>query len=261
MSAMRLFGNKWYVFGAAALIGAALFMQSSSDAIAQSLQKRLVSIRKPLVNLDRRVLDAHFRFMQDVSMGGINTVETDEFVEWAFYPVVEKLAGVETVILQVYYYSNDGHTPRIPHTPEVCYRQHGNEVAIMGNTSLRVPMPDGTEQEIPVKYLKIRQDFQGRQQDGCVMYTFCVNGEFLHDRELARIKMAMPWNRAIYFAKIECLASVPRDGDFEKAVEAARCMLTDAIPEIVAGHLPKDADLKAAVAATSIGGAESEADR
>jgi hypothetical protein len=116
-------------------------------------------------------------------------------------------------------------------------------------------MGDGAALAIPAKYLKLTQNKRGKPIDFCVMYTFCVNGEFLSDREFARFKMALPWNRAVYFAKIEVAASVPRKGDFQKALEAARRMMMDAIPEVVERHLPTAADVSRAASGEAGGGA------
>lgn len=247
-------GNKWFIAGAVVLALAGVFMQDAAKATSRVLRKRSVSIRKHLRDLDAGVLSG-FRFVEDMNRGADVVAETDEFVGWRLSPEVEHLSGVETIYLQVYYYSTEGRTPIIPHTPEVCYRQIGEHVSSIKATTIDVDMGAGATLEVPAKCLKLTQRSMGKSRDCCVLYTFCVNGEFLSDRELARLKMAMPWNRAVYFMKIEILASVPSDDDFQVAFEAARSVLAGVIPEIVANHLPNAADIKAAAAASVSDGA------
>ncbi len=247
-------GNKWFIAGAVVLALAAVFMQDAADATSRALRKRSVPIRKHLRDLDIGVLSG-FRFMEDMNRGADVVAETDEFVGWRFCPVAKHLSGVEAVYLQVYYYSTEGRTPIIPHTPEVCHRQIGDYVSSINATTIDVDMGGGTSLGVPAKCLKLTQKSMGKPRDCCVVYTFCVNGEFVSDRELARLKMAMPWNRAVYFMKIEIMALVPSDGDFQLAFEAARSIVAEVIPEIVANHLPNSADIKAAAAASVSDGA------
>lgn len=247
MTKQSHFGNKWFIGGAFVLALAAIFMQNAAEATSRALRKRSVPIRKHLRDLDLGAL-GDFRFLEDMNPETDLVAGTDEFIEWRFRPTARHISGVETIYLQAYYYSTEGRPPIIPHTPEVCYRLLGNHVSSIDATTLDVKIGDGLSVSIPAKYLKLTQNPMNDPRDCCVLYTFCVNGEFLGDRELARLKIAMPWNRAVYFAKIETVASVPNNGDFQVAFEAARSILIGAIPEIVANHLPNSADIETAAA-------------
>lgn len=239
------FGNGWFIAGAFLLATAAVFMQDAADATSRALLKRSVPIRKHLRDLDVGALRG-FRFVEDINAGLDLVAETDEFVEWRFIPNAKELSRVDTIYLQAYYYSTDGRPPAIPHTPEVCYRQLGHHVSSIQATMIDVELEDGSNLAVPAKYMKLTQKSMGQSRDCCVLYTFCVNGEFLSDREPARLKIAMPWNRAVYFVKIETIASVPRDGDFQAAFEAARSIVAQAIPEMIAKHLPNAEDIRSA---------------
>ncbi|MCG8405403.1 MAG: hypothetical protein MI923_09415 [Phycisphaerales bacterium] len=243
----RSFGNKWFIGGAVVLALAAVFMQSAAEATSRALRKRSIPIRRHLRDLDIGAL-SDFRFIEDMNAGTDVVAGTEEFIEWRFSPTVKQFAGVETISLQAYYYSTEGRPPIIPHTPEVCYRLLGDHVSSINATTIDVDLGDGSGFGVPAKSLRLTQNPKNEPRDCCVLYTFCVNGEFLGDRELARLKIAMPWNRAVYFVKIETVASVPSNGDFQMAFEAARNILAGAIPEMVAKHLPKSADIEAAAA-------------
>ena len=83
-------------------------------------------------------------------------------------------------------------------------------------------------------------------RDFCVAYLFCVNGAFYDDREKARLHLAMPWTRVVYFSKIECAVKIPGPDRLDEALEACRRMLARVIPVLLKEHFPTPQDIERA---------------
>lgn len=243
-----------FVTGAVILILMALGMRTADRAAGAWLAKRPVPIRKTLRKMDPNKITG-FRFVEDRGNGQARFVETDEYLEWRFVPT-ERFKGTQVAYLGVYFYTGSGKGLQIPHTPEVCYRQSGNQVTDMG--TLEIPTPDLAPEitSITAKYVRMSHPTDPANKDICVAYVFCVNGRFFESREKARIHLGMPWNRAVYLAKIDCTVRVPGPHRLDAALGACKLMLSQAIPELVREHFPRDADIETALGKTA---AESDA--
>lgn len=244
MSLTQVKAGRRFFLGAASLAILAGFKQPLAQSAATALQKRPVPIRRSLALFDRAALDG-FSFSVDEGIRTRNDVGTKEFIEWRLKPESREIRQAREAILQMYYYTERGTTPVVPHTPELCARQQGDQVIDMGELS--IPAPTGMEgSEIPTKFVRMIQTTQKGQIDLLTVYTFCVNGEFVSDREWARFKMAMPWRRALYFVKVQCVVLIPSPDDVDVAELAAKQLMSAAIMELIVHHLPKEADLRGA---------------
>ena len=135
----------------------------------------------------------------------------------------------------------------IPHTPDVCYRQSGNQVTGIGTLDVSLSGAGRGVETIQAKYVRFSHPTDPQNKDICVAYLFCVNGVFHRDRDRARLHLALPWKRAIYLAKIECTSSVPAPHRLQEAIDTCSRMLGQAITELAATHFPTQADLDAAL--------------
>lgn len=238
-----------FVTGAVILMLMVVGMRAAARTAGAWLEKRPVPIRKPLRQMDRNRITG-FRFVEDRGFGQAKFVETDEYLEWRLVPT-ERFKETQIAYLGVYFYTGSGKGLQIPHTPEVCYRQSGNQVTDMGK--LEIPTPDLAPEikSITATYVRMSHPTEVANKDICVAYVFCVNGKFFESREKARIQVGLPWNRAVYLAKIDCTVRVPAPHRLDAAIGACRLMLSQAIPELVREHFPRAVDIDAALAETA----------
>ena len=238
-----------FITGAAILILMGLGMRTADKAAGDWLAKRPVPIRKALRQMDPKKITG-FRFEEDRGLGDADFVQTDEYLEWRFTPT-KRFKGTQVAYLGVYFYTGSGKGLQVPHTPEVCYRQSGNQVTDMG--TLEIPTPNLAPQitSITAKYVRMSQPTDAANRDICVAYVFCVNGRFFASREKARIHLGMPWNRAVYLAKIDCTVRVPGPNRLDAALNACKLMLSQAIPELLREHFPRETDIEAALGKTA----------
>lgn len=232
-----------FVLCAVILVLMAIGMRPAAEAAERWLAKRPVPIRWPLREFDDRKLTG-FRFVEDIGEGSAEAVETEEYIEWRLEPTSSALLDTDVAYLSVYYYtqSEDESTLLIPHTPEVCYRQSGNQVTELG--SMLVPVP-GVD-PINAKYVRMSHPTEVENKDICAAYVFCVNGRFHDDREKARADLALPWNRAVWFSKIECVTRVPGPHRLNEALEALKQLLGATVLELVQTHFPTQSDVNRA---------------
>lgn len=234
-----------FVTGAVLLILMVLGMRATASAAGAWLEKRPVPIRKPLRQMDRNKITG-FRFVEDRGFGQAKFVETNEYLEWRLVPT-ERFTNTQVAYLGVYFYTGRGKGLQIPHTPEVCYRQSGNQVTDMGTLEIPTPGLAPEINSVTGTYVRMSHPTEVANKDICVAYVFCVNGEFFASRAKARIHVGMPWNRAIYLAKIDCTVRVPAPHRLDAALGACKLMLSQAIPELVHEHFPRPADIEAAL--------------
>lgn len=215
----------------------AITVEPFAVSVGAQIAKVAVPVRKPIRQLDMDVLTG-FRFVELVDPELKVSAESHEFFEGRFIPTDADIRDSAVAYLLVHYYTSDGSPPKVPHTPEICYGQAGNQVTEMGSTSIPLDLPGSGAVDVAAKYVRMTNPNEPDNKDICVMYVFCVNGEFLDDREKARLILALPWNRAEYFAKIECVTNVPGPDRLDDAIKANARMLSHVIPELLDKHFP-----------------------
>ncbi|MAE63408.1 MAG: hypothetical protein CMJ18_03980 [Phycisphaeraceae bacterium] len=231
--------NRKFLICAVVLVAMAIGKEPASEAMAAWLKKRPVDVRKPLAQFDRTCLEG-FDFTDDQSEGKAEGLETLEYIYWEFQPGIPDFSFKPAMYLNINYYTV---TPQrvnlnIPHTPEVCFRQGGNRITEMGAIEIPtdgIPTLDGS---LEAKYLRMTHPTNVTQKDIVVAYLLYANGRFFDDREKARVILGLPWNRDVYFTKIEVMTTVPAPNRLDDALEACRRMLEGAIAELLDKHLP-----------------------
>ena len=240
-SKSRSFWSPLFVVSAAALVAAAVGFRPALAALMRYYTKEPIALRRSLDEFDGSGLRS-FRPAPPVS--GYEMAEGDVETEDVLDRVFELRAssGLDRThpyaALFVTYYSDPRDT--IPHTPEVCYRQGGAVVWSIETVSLEVPGIGGETAEIDAKVLEIEQE--GRQI--ALVYVFCSNGRFYHDRERVRMAIALPGDKYTYFSKIEAVTLCPPETTFAVGVERCKRLLSEALPVLLEEHYPRGEDLK-----------------
>lgn len=221
------------------VVAAAVGLRSGVAALAEHYTKQTIAVRRPLADFPVFRLTA-FKPMADISSDVIPLQEDLGTEEYARFVVQEKDAqgGAGAVQLFVTYYSDP--RDRVPHTPEVCYRQSGAVVRSQKLVTLDTPELAPETPQIQVRQIV----FQKKPLDMIVLYVFCANGEFLHDRQQVRWKSAMPGDKYIYFSKIEAIAAQMPNEDLSAPIERCKLLLRQALPVLAQEHFPEHEILK-----------------
>lgn len=135
-------------------------------------------------------------------------------------------------ILFVTYYSNEN--DRVPHTPEVCYRQISGVVRSVGTVDFELNAAAAGEQRITARTVVVEQP----GVNAAIAYVFCANGKFCTDRNMVRLTLGWPGDKHVYFSKIEAIAASDPSGDPAIAFERCRRLLSEAVATLVDEHFP-----------------------
>lgn len=221
----------------ALLILMAAGLPKAARRLSEATRKQAVPIRRRLELLDVSKL-SRFRRVPDHVVAQKADVETDEKLELALNPVSTSPINVGGMELLVHYYTQNGRAPVIAHTPEICYRQSGFTVEASGNLKLAVRDESGATTSLPARWIHVAKIVRHKPFHQFVIYVLYVNGKFFGDREMARIEMAKPWNRRVYYAKIECAASFKLERGMDDAMKFSQTLLVESVRELVASHFP-----------------------
>lgn len=220
------------------LIGAAIGLRPGMASLAERYRKKSIDPRRPFDHFDVSRLPS---FQE--SPGPLPVNISADMVDTEDYLLIglkdEGRTGPEMqAFLFVTYYSDP--KDKVPHTPEVCYRQGGSVVENMTTITLDTPELAPEHPRIQARSLQLRH-ITGRS---AIVYTFCVNGEFRYDREQVRWAIAKPGDPYIYFSKIEAVAQYRQGTDPAIATEWAKKLLREALPILVSEHYPDTAVVK-----------------
>lgn len=224
-----------FIFSAAVLCIAAVGLRPGVKALSEHYVKESIEIRKPLSKFDISRLPS----FNDTYIGSevlVDDIETDEYIFLRF-SVAEVPQGLKNVVLFVTYYSDP--RSRVPHTPDVCYRQAGAVVKEMKNITIDIP----ELAQCPKVKARLLL-FQRRTYNQVVIFCFYADGQFKHSREQVRWMMSKPGNRYVYFSKIETVTSYPIDGSPAPAIDLCKKLFAEAVPILVSEHFPTKEQIK-----------------
>ena len=139
--------------------------------------------------------------------------------------------------LFVTYYSDP--EDKVPHTPEVCYRQVGTVIRDSRTVTVDTPALLPEHGNITARSLRAEQ----KSTNGVIVYCFCANGEFYFDRNQVRWAISWPGDRYVYFSKIEAAAPYDAGEDPGPALQRAKTLLGEALSVLLSEHYPRTADL------------------
>ena len=227
--------SRQFLLSAAVLAVAAIGLRPAVKALAEHYRKEPINIRKPLKEFDISRLPS-FKSGWGTSSIPPDDIETDEYAIIRF--TREDISKEpKEVVLFVTYYSDPA--SKVPHTPDVCYRQGGATVRGMKNIAIDIP---GLPQYRKVKVRLLL--FQQQTYNQAVIFSFYVDGEFKHNREQVRWMIGKPGNRYVYFSKIETVANYPLDGNPGPAIDLCKKLFCEAASVLVSEHFPTKEQLK-----------------
>ncbi|MEW6252206.1 MAG: hypothetical protein AB1716_16325, partial [Planctomycetota bacterium] len=157
------------------LVAGGLGLRPAAARLAQRYAKQPIALRKSLAEFDISGLRSFQPASPRNALPGPNQdMGTAEHTWVAFErrpPVVSEAVG-----LLVTYYSDP--RDKVPHTPEVCYRQGGTIVNGVSDSVVEIPGWPPAAGGVPVRAV----DLQQPAKRGISVYVFCANGQFCRDR-------------------------------------------------------------------------------
>jgi len=220
------------------IVAASLGLRPAMHALAERYRKERIPLRRPLAQFDPASLRS-FREMTQAPPQHFSwkDVGTDEF----FYGDLEETGTSgrpQWAGLLVTYYSDP--EDKVPHTPEVCYRQGGVVVTDVTTTTVETPELGPDCPSIQARTMHLDQG----DRIGVLAYVFVANGEFLYDRDQVRWIISRPGDRYVYFSKVEAVADYSRGGDPAPAYERCKRLLSEVLPILVRDYFPRKSDLE-----------------
>ncbi len=219
--------------------GAALGLRRGMIAVSHSLQKQPISLRRPLTLLK---LGPESSF-QPAERPTLPRPEQDAEVGTAdlyWREFAQRGAGGgrgKHVGLLITYYSEA--ESKVPHSPDVCYRQVGVTVSGLYEAPIEVPEL-GAASPVRARVLHLEKG----PWRAVLLFVFCANGEFFNDRQAVRWRIAWPGDRYVYFSKVEAMSSYRSDEDRPAALEACKALLRDALTALAREHYPETSTLR-----------------
>lgn len=222
------------MFAACALLlaASAIGLRPAIRSLAESYTKQSIALRSSLSQFDPAALKS-FRQVSNPRRPNLSTADigTEEIL---WLDLAEKRSDGEPIRIALFvtYYSDP--RDKVPHTPEVCYRQSG--AAVNNIRTIKLDVPGLGEGATPVEARALDLDQAGGE--GVLVYLFCANGEFRHDRDQVRWLIGRPGDPYVFFSKIEVVATCQSDADKARALAACKQLLAEALPVLVNKHFP-----------------------
>lgn len=220
-----------FVASAVLLCAAGAGIRPAATAVAARLDKLPITPRRALKELDIAALPSFRPGTWEFLAEGLDQVGTADVISVALEDWTPG-ADRQSAGLFITYYA-DPHT-KVPHTPDVCYRQSG--AIVHGQRTIHVDVPDlgQSGERIAVNVLRVDSS-RGKL---LLLYLFCSNGRFCTDRQAVRLLLNWPGERFAYFSKIEIFALCGSDAEEPRALETSMRLLREALPVLLREHFP-----------------------
>ena len=242
-SARRSLFSPVFILSVLVLLAAAFGLDPAVDVLIDYYSKEAIGLRKSLDDFDVTAMPSFRLVPRRAGFAPVADGEdlgTDDWLNLVFeekngqQPPDEK----SNVLLFVTYYSDP--RDQVAHTPEICYRQAGASVEGITTISVETPGLAPETCEVPARRLEIEQN--GHKL--ILVYFFCCNGKFYHDREQLRVAIGWPGDKYIYFSKVEAVTHWPPGVSRTEAMERCQRILGEALPILVNEHFPRNEDLR-----------------
>ncbi len=216
--------------------GAAAGLTATARKLGVWFQKHPLPLKRPLSELDKEAL-APYRFLRSqlIKAEMLDSLGTKEYIQWLLEdPGVPANDPRRVMVLFVTYYT--GMRDPVPHVPEVCYLGGGFKRQASRAEMVRI---EELHADIALRATTFLRSGMASRQETTVIYTFNSNGSFTPDRERVRVWMSNPFEKYGYYSKVEVTcAGGDRGAGPEKAIEAAKKLLQEALPLLVRDHWP-----------------------
>ncbi len=220
-----------FVLSAVILAAAALGLRPGMAVLGKYYAKESIGTKRSLRKFDAANLAGFQKEWKLHTEETKDDIETEEYVIVALdrkYPS----GGPKSAYLFVTYYNDP--RDKVPHTPDVCYRQAG--AIVKRKTTVHLDIPGISSQQAPIEATLVV--LNTGPIDRIVIFFFVVEGKFRSSREQVRWVLGMPGNKYCYFAKIEASAIYPKDGDPTKAIDISKKLLAESMPILMDEYLP-----------------------
>ena len=202
------------------------------NAVAGRYSKERIALRRPLTAFNISGLKSfETKALPDHFPSPTEDTGTQDAMLLALRGVTPDIKDHPLSLLVTYYSDPED---KVPHTPDVCYRQGGTIVHSITTTEVDVAGLEAGQSPITACVLDIEQP----HARGIVLYVFCANGEFYHDREQLRWRIGRPGDRYIYFSKIEVNAPYVTEAEKQRALIGCKKLLGESLTLLVNDHFP-----------------------
>ena len=232
-----IFSSK-FLFSAIILCIAATGLRPCLGYLANYYSKETIAINRPLKEFDISRLPSYREGWIRINTLITDDIETDEYLLTKFQREDTSKIPSE-IILFVTYYSDPA--SKVPHTPDVCYRQAGTIVEKMENIEIDVPNLPSGDKQVKARLLMLKRP-SGNQ--GVVIYSFCVEGLLRCTREQTRLVLGMPGNKYTYFSKVEVVSFLLPDVDPGATIAECKRLYAEAMVLLLSEHFPTREQLK-----------------
>jgi hypothetical protein len=227
-----------FVVGVVVLVVAGIGIRPGMARLEKMNRKETISMARSFDDFDTSSLPS-FAFLPEAlpPIVGAGEIGTEDYKCLAFQ---HREKNTPPSFLVMTYYSNP--QERVPHAPEVCYRQAGTVVNSMNTIRLDTPGLGPEHQEIDARLIQFEQG----SWKLFMLYVFVANGEYRYDREQVRMVLGRPGKRHLYMSKVEAVIAYQgkdEEVDTEGMVEVTKQLMREVLPVLKAEHFPADADL------------------
>ena len=229
---LRALFTPTFVVCAAILVIAIVGLYPTMSWVGQQFRKEGIPIRQALSAFD---IGALLSFQPASAAHYLECPEGDaETTELLWLPLEHwpRHTTGAPLVLFVTYYSDPA--SKVPHTPDVCYRQAGSVIDGLERAELDVSTLGAEHTPVTVRIM----DFTQPHTYGVLMYVFCANGEFCATRNRVRWILGMPSQRRVYFSKIEVVAYYHEREQRPVALESCKQVMREALPVLIRDHFP-----------------------
>lgn len=217
------------------LAGGAARLQYAKSHGELQLIKKALPIRKPLTDMDLKVLAPWTGTGARMRPDTAEELGTSEYALWNLQKPGEKGVAAATVLFLTYY---TGVQDQVPHVPEECHQVAGSDLETeVELTDVELGGQKGSVRKLT--FLPTPKEMQdgdvGRKY---VYYLIGVNGELLASRNTVRIRMADPRDSHLYYSKVELTFHSDAPIEDSRLDRVAIDLLDRTVTELFKSHWP-----------------------
>jgi len=218
------------------VIIAGIGIRPITSALSDYYEKKSIDPRRPLQEFDASKLPSFQNGWRFSEKEVVREVGTDKFVS-TYLTRNNLYKKPNSAYLFVTYYNDP--KDKVPHSPDVCYRQGGAVLKKMTTIKIDTPWlaPDYPQTEVNLIV------FQTQNIDQLILYCFCVEGKLRRKRDSVRWILGKPGNRYSYFSKIE-VVSIYTEENSEEAIELCKTLFRESLQTLIEEYFPRKEDLK-----------------
>jgi len=223
--------NLTLLLSASVLIFTATMLRSSIGKLSAYFTKQTVSTRKPLnVFYDSLAsIEKKYEWKNEITT---QEIETDEYFLIELFEKHRNTSRRKGYVSGLYY---SDPSSKVPHTPDVCYRQAGSIIREIRT----IPIELGSSQ-VDVTLVRLEQS----KSEMVILFCFIAEGKIANSRTKVRLITSKPGNKHTYFCKVEVGCFYEIGEDPQPNIEIVESLLSKIIPKLIDEYLPTEEMLK-----------------